>query len=86
MVWVPLLACPAVFAMLALLDKPAVAPTSKSVITFANSYTGALSDEVNRGSQPPDSDLAGIAGGARIGLLRPPPKRAQTYGKGLPRL
>ena len=38
MVWVPLLACPAVFSMLALLVKPAVAPTSKSVITFENFY------------------------------------------------
>jgi hypothetical protein len=38
MVWVPLLACPAVFSMLELLDKPAVAPTSKSVTTFENSY------------------------------------------------
>jgi hypothetical protein len=38
MVWVPLLACPAVFSVLALLDKPAVAPASKSVITFDNSY------------------------------------------------
>jgi hypothetical protein len=36
--WVPLLACPAVLSLLALLDKPAVAPTSKSVITFDNSY------------------------------------------------
>jgi hypothetical protein len=39
MVWVPLLACPAVFSMLALLDKPAVAPTSKSVVAFENPYT-----------------------------------------------
>ncbi len=38
MVWVPLLARPAVSSMLALLDKPAVAPTSKSAITFDKSY------------------------------------------------
>jgi hypothetical protein len=38
MVWVPLLACPAVFFMLALLDKPAVVPTRKPVIAFENSY------------------------------------------------
>jgi hypothetical protein len=36
--WVPLLACPAVPAQKALLGKPAVAPTSQSVITFENCY------------------------------------------------
>ena len=34
MVWLPLLACPAVQAKITLVDKPAVAPTSKAVITF----------------------------------------------------
>jgi len=34
MFWVPLLACPAVQAWKTLLDEPAVAPTSESVITF----------------------------------------------------
>ena len=38
MVWLPLLACPAVQAKITLVDKPAVAPTSKAVITFENSY------------------------------------------------
>jgi hypothetical protein len=37
MVWVPLLACPAVQASKTLLDKPAVALTGKSVITSENS-------------------------------------------------
>jgi hypothetical protein len=35
---VPLLACPAVFFEPALLDKPAVAPVSQSVITFESTY------------------------------------------------
>jgi len=35
---VPLLACPAVLTTYALLDKPAVAPTIESVITFENCY------------------------------------------------
>ena len=37
-VWAPLLACPAVHASETLLDKPAVAPTNKSVITFENCF------------------------------------------------
>jgi hypothetical protein len=41
MVWAPLLACPAVFSILALLDKPAVAPVRQSVITFENSLYDA---------------------------------------------
>jgi hypothetical protein len=48
MVWVPLLACPAVFSVLALLGKPAVAPTGKSVITFENSYRKPIALALNR--------------------------------------
>jgi hypothetical protein len=37
--WVPLLARPAVLFALALLDEPAVAPAGQSVITFENCYS-----------------------------------------------
>jgi hypothetical protein len=77
MVWVPLLACPAVFSMLAVLDKPAVAPASKSVITFDNSY-----GHPSRSSAvPKDQKKRGPHFRARRTLVghRSDPRRARVY-------
>jgi hypothetical protein len=46
-VWVPLLACPAVQGKKTLLDKPAVAPVSQSAITFENSYITSKHNQPN---------------------------------------